>query len=98
MTDSRAQLEEDRLLRDTAKRLLERDVENLRGDVEEEGIGSRFVHRIRDGAEGLADDGQQFARENSGALLSAAALGLVLALVYIFRDAIAEFVEELRHH
>ena len=94
MADTRAQLEEDRLMRDTAKRLVKRDVDNLRGDLGEQGIGSRAMARIREGAEGIADDADGFVRENTGSVAGAAALGLVLTLVYIFRDAISDFIGE----
>lgn len=89
------QIQEDRALRDAAKGLLTRDIAHLRGDVEEQGVGKRTALRLREGAEGLADDAGTFVRDNPGRVGSAAALGLGLILVYAFRDTIADWLERV---
>ncbi len=98
MTDMKARLEEDRAMRDVAKSLVTNDFQHLRGDVQAQGIASRFAGRMREGAEGLVEDTTDFARENPGRLGSAAGLGLSLLFAWLFRDQISELVEKHWHH
>ena len=89
------QWRQDRALRDAAKTLVTRDLAHLRGDVEEQGVGSRMVLRLREGAEGLADDAGTFVRENPSRTGGALALGIGLVLVWLFSERIAEWLEKL---
>jgi len=96
MADLKARLEEDRAMRDTSKRLVTAGMENLRGDLQGENLAKRFAARMREGAEGLADDSKVFARENPGPLGTGAALGLSLLLGWLFREKLTELVERYR--
>ena len=98
MSDMKARLKEDRAMRDAAKALVTSDVQHLRGDVAEQGIGKRAAIRMREGAEGLVDDTSQFAREHPERLASALGLGISLLLGWLFRDQISEWAEENWHH
>ena len=98
MADLKARLEEDRALRDVARRFVVNDVQNLRGDMEEQGVATRVAIRMQEGADGVVDDGIQFARENPGRVGSGMALGLSLLFGWLFRDQLAAFVERHWHH
>lgn len=85
-------------MRDAAKSLVTNGVSHLRGDLAEQGIGTRVAVRMREGAEGLADDTAQFARENPGRIGSGIGLGLSLLFAWLFRDQLSELVEKNWHH
>lgn len=98
MTDMKARLQEDRAMRDVAKSLMMNDLEHLRGDMQAKGVASRFTSRMREGAEGLAEDTSQFARENPGRIGSGVGLGISLLFAWLFRDEISSWVEKNWHH
>ena len=91
MSDLR-QLEEDRALRDAAKSLVTRDIEHLRGDVKAQNIGKRAAIRVREGAEGAADDAGTFVREHPARVGSGAALGVGLVLLVTFRKQLSDWL------
>ncbi|RJY08422.1 hypothetical protein [Aurantiacibacter aquimixticola] len=97
MTDLKAQLEADRAMRDLAKGLVENDVRNLRGDVEEESVGSRLMSRMREGADGLAEEANEFVSDNSGAVGSVFALAIAGVTAWIFRDRIEAALDRVLH-
>ena len=88
------QWRQDRALRDTAKSLVTRDLAHLRGDVEEQGVGSRMMLRMREGTQGLAGDIESFVRENPSRTGGALTLGIGLVLVWLFSDRIAASLEK----
>ena len=95
MSDIKQRLYEDRAMRDVAKQLISRDIDNLRGDVEQKGIVARFGDRMKEGAEGAVDESRSFIEENPSRVASVAGLGLGMLLIWLFRDTIAELFEKL---
>jgi hypothetical protein len=95
MSDALQLLEEDRRMRDAARKLIESDIRNLRGDVDEQGVGSRMALRLREGAEGVGDDLAAFAKANPAQVGTALAVGTALTFAWLFRDRIADAVEKL---
>lgn len=95
MADSLQSLEEDRRMRDAARKLIDSDIRNLRGDVDEQGVGSRMALRLREGAEGVGDDIAAFAKANPTQVGTALAIGTAVTFAWLFRDRIADAVEKL---
>ncbi|WP_271077914.1 hypothetical protein [Aurantiacibacter sp. MUD61] len=95
MADLKRQLEEDLALRDLAKHLVKRDVENIKGDVEQKGLASRFADRMKEGAEGALDESTDFVKSNPGRVGSVAGLGIILLIAWLFREPLSEFFDEL---
>lgn len=95
MSDDLQRLEADRQMRDAAKKLVDTNIRNLRSDVDEQGVGSRMVVRLQEGAEGVGDDLVSFARRNPAQASTALALGTALAFGWIFRDRLAGAVAKL---
>ncbi len=98
MADMKARLEQDLTTRNVAKQMVTDGLQHLRGDVEDKGVGARFADRMRDGADGLVDDGVEFVRENPGRVGSGAAFGFGLLFAWLFRDQISGLVERISYH
>lgn len=79
MTVTRAQVLEDRHLRDAARALVEADIDNLRADLAVKGIKDRALDRITDGASEVYDEAIEVAADHKGALAA-----IVAALVLWF--------------
>lgn len=79
MSPSRAQVMEDRHLRDAARALVAADIENLRADLAVKGIGERAMDRIAEGASEVYDEAIEVAADHKGALAA-----IVAALVLWF--------------
>lgn len=79
MTVTRAQVLEDRHLRDAARALVEADFDNLRADLAVKGIKDRALDRITDGASEVYDEAIEVAADHKGALAA-----IVAALVLWF--------------
>lgn len=79
MTSSRAQVLEDRHLRDAARALVEADFDNLRADLASKSIGERAVSRITEGASEVYEEALEVAADHKGALAA-----IVAALVLWF--------------
>ena len=97
MSEQRRRLLEDRMMRDTAKRLVSSDYRHLKGDLRERGLGSRVAGRMREGAEGLADDAKRFADDNTGSVGAGFALATGAVLAWIFRDELSDAFDRLWH-
>ncbi len=95
MNDLKDKLQEDRAMRDAAKQLVSNDISNLRGDLQEKGLASRFATRMKEGAEGVFEESTSFVKQNPRQVGSSAALGLGLLLAWIFRKPLAKFIDEL---
>lgn len=93
MSNLYRRLETDRQMRDSARKLVEDGVRNLRGDVEEQGVGARMAVRLREGAEGVGGDLATYVRNNPARTGSTLALGAGLLLAWIFRDRLAQWVD-----
>lgn len=86
MTDRRIRMLEDRYLRDSARALVEADVEHLKADFAHKGVAERAFDRVREGAGDLYDEAVDAAETNKGALAA-----LVAAIIVWFaRNPILE--------
>ncbi|AKQ42335.1 hypothetical protein CP97_10335 [Aurantiacibacter atlanticus] len=95
MTDRKTLLLQDRALRDAAKGLVKADLRNMRSDVQEQGVASRTMTRLREGAEGAGDDALNFARANPAQVGSVIVIGIAAFGGFIFRDRLAEGIVSL---
>ena len=87
MSDRRARMIEDRYLRDSAKALLEADIEHIKADFAHKGLGERAMDRVTEGAMDLYEEAIELAEDNKGALAA-----LVAAVVVWFaRNPILSF-------
>ena len=77
MTDRRAQMVEDRYLRDSARALLEADIEHLKSGLSQRGITERALDRVKDGAIDIYEEAVELAEDNKGALAALVAAVLV---------------------
>lgn len=84
MTDRRARMIEGRYLRDSARALLEADIEHLKADFAFKGLGARAVDRVKDSAFDIYEEAIELAEDNKGAL---AAL-LAAVIVWFARNPI----------
>lgn len=88
MNDVRAQMLEDRYLRDAAKALVEADVERLKTGLSQKSIGARVGDRVKDTALDVFDEAKDVAEENKG-LLTAIVAALV---IWLARHPILSFL------
>ena len=86
MTWRREQLLEDRHVRDAARALVEADIENLRADLSNKGIGERAVDRLTEGASEVYDEAMEVAADHKGALAAI----LAALLLWFARHPIGE--------
>ena len=88
MTDRRLRMLEDRYLRDSARALVEADVEHLKADFAHKGVAERAFDRVREGAGDLYDEAVDAAEDNKGAL----AAMIAAILVWLARNPILEML------
>lgn len=79
MSDLRARMIEDRYLRDSAKALLEADVDHLKNAFAQRGLAGRALDSVREGAVGIYEEAVEVAEDNKGALFA-----LIAAVVVWF--------------
>ena len=79
MNELKARLNEDLYLRDSAKALLDADIQHLKNDLSRKGIGERMVDRVKEGATDLYEEAVDIAEDNQGALTA-----LIAAIVVWF--------------
>ena len=91
MTDLRHRMQEDRLVRDSARALLHADIDNLRSDLARKSIGERALDRVADGAIDVYDEAIEVAADHKGAL---AAIVAALAVWFARHPLLAMFAEE----
>lgn len=77
MSDRKARMMEDKYLRDSARALVEADIQHLRTDIARRGIGARIFDRAKEGAVDLYEDAVDIAEDNKGALAALVAAVLV---------------------
>lgn len=68
MTDRRLRMLEDKHLRDSARALVEADVEHIKADFANKGIAKRALFRLRENAGELYDEALDVADSNKGAV------------------------------
>ncbi len=68
MTDRRLRMLEDKHLRDSARALVEADVEHIKADVANKGMAKRALFRLRENAGELYDEALDVADSNKGAV------------------------------
>ena len=94
--DLKSRMQADRAMRDAAKRLLSTDWRFFREDLSAGSVASRIGNRLTYGAKALADDAEDFAKDNKGLVGGwAAALFAGLGL-WFFADRI--FGDEQEHN
>ena len=79
MTERRAQMLADRHLRNSARALVEADIENLKADFNQKTLGERAFDRVREGALDVYEEAIDVAENNKGALAA-----LIAAIVVWF--------------
>ena len=79
MTERRAQMLADRHLRNSARALVEADIENLKADFNQKTLGERAFDRVREGALDVYEEALDVAENNKGALAA-----LIAAIVVWF--------------
>ena len=67
MNPRKARMEEDRALRDAARALVKDDIDHLKGDVEEKGIGARIANSALLGVSDIFAEGKELAEKNKPA-------------------------------
>lgn len=88
MTDRKSRMIEDRYLRDSARALVEADVEHLKTGLDQKGITARALDSVKDGALDIYEEALEVADDNRGAL---AAL-LAAILVWFARNPILDLL------
>ena len=68
MTDRRLRMLEDKHLRDSARALVEADVEHIKTDFANKGMAKRALFRLRENAGELYDEALDVADSNKGAV------------------------------
>jgi len=68
MTDRRLRMVEDKHLRDSARALVEADVEHIKADFANKGMAKRALFRLRENAGELYDEALDVADSNKGAV------------------------------
>ncbi|MCA0890292.1 hypothetical protein [Qipengyuania flava] len=68
MTDRRLRMLEDKHLRDSARALVEADVEHIKADFANKGMARRALFRLRENAGELYDEALDVADSNKGAV------------------------------
>ena len=80
MIDRKAQMIEDRYLRDSARALFDADIQNVKADLAHKSVGTRFVDRAREGAIDIYEEAVDMADDHKGALAAViAAVGVWFA-------------------
>lgn len=68
MTNRRLRMLEDKHLRDSARALVEADVEHIKADLANKGMAKRALFRLRENAGELYDEALDVADSNKGAV------------------------------
>ena len=68
MDDLKARLIEDRFLRDSAKALMQADLQHVKNDLAHKSVGERATDRVKHGAMDIYEEAIEVAGDNKGAL------------------------------
>ena len=79
MSDRKAQMLADRYLRDSARALVDADIQHIKADFAHKGLGQRAMDRVTEGAMDLYEEAIEVAEDNKGALAA-----LIAAVVVWF--------------
>lgn len=74
MSDAQARMTADRYVRDSARTLVEADLQHLRGGLGQKSLGARAVDRVKLGAIETYEDALDVAAENKGVIAAVAAV------------------------
>lgn len=88
MTDRRLRMLEDKHLRDSARALVEADVEHIKADFANKGMAKRALFRLRENAGELYDEALDVADSNKGAVAAVFAA----LVVWFARNPILDMV------
>ncbi|NIJ60945.1 hypothetical protein [Qipengyuania flava] len=88
MTDRRLRMLEDKHLRDSARALVEADVEHIKADFANKGMAKRALFRLRENAGELYDEALDVANSNKGAVAAVFAA----LVVWFARNPILDMV------
>lgn len=77
MSDRQARMTADRYVRDSARTLVEADLQHLRGGLAQKGLGARAVDRVKTGAADVYEEALEVAAENKGAVAAVVAAIIV---------------------
>ena len=78
ISQHKARMLEDKYLRDSARALVEADIEHIKADFAHKGLGERAMDRITEGAMDLYEEAIDVAEDNKGAI--AALVAFVMSL------------------
>ena len=79
MSERKLRMRQDRHLRDSARALIEADIEHLKANFTSKSLGERAMDRVTDGAMDLYEEAVELAQDNKGALAA-----LIAAIVVWF--------------
>ncbi|WP_120078510.1 hypothetical protein [Aurantiacibacter odishensis] len=97
MADLEHQLQQDRALRNAAKRLVKADFGFVKGDMAQKGLGGRIAGRAKDGAADIAESTADYASEHRLQVGTGIAVAVAAFAGWIFRDRLADAVYNLFH-
>lgn len=86
----RQQMEADRAVRDSARRLLDANLEAVRADLAERGIGGRIIDRVAEAAADMADEATDLLQDNKGRVALGAGAAAAVGGLWVFRDQIVD--------
>lgn len=84
------QLKEDRTLRDAARALFLTDLQLIRQDVKERGIGQRLADRLGEGASDMMEDAADYASDNRSII----AVAVIATILWFARGPILRLFDE----
>lgn len=88
MTDRKNQMLQDRYLRDSARALVDADIENVKSSLSIKSVGSRAVDRAKHTAQDMYDEAVDVAEHNKGTIIAIVAA----MLVWFARNPILSFL------
>ena len=95
MSDLKMRLHEDRQLRDAALRLFKADLEFIRADLRERGVGARVADRIGGSARDMVDEAVDYTIDNKGTVAAiVAAIALWFARIPLLNGLSGMFSDE----
>ena len=98
MADLKEKLLSDRAMRDASKRLVSADWNMFRKDLSAESVVSRIGNRLAFGARALAEDAEDFAADNKGAVSLGVAGALGVIGLWLFSDRLFDDADEEPEH